>query len=201
MTTDSEFTGLIAGLEGQARQEREELTRWLLDRGFDVDQIRNALSPMLLLISRVYGDDGTLVSARDVAESSGVPLEFVQRLHRAAGLARVEDPGKAVYPRADAESVLSAAAAVGLGIDPDQVVLVVRLLMEGLTRAAVAMRQAGLQAVLRPGPTELELARAFEALARAAKPVVESMITDLTWLAMRHWFEAEAVSAAERAAG
>jgi adenylate cyclase len=201
MTTDSEFTGLIAGLQGQARQEREELARWLLDRGFAVDQIRNSLSPMLLLTSRVYGDDGTLVSARDVAESSGVPLELVQRLHRAAGLARVEDPDKAVYPRADAESVLSAAAAVGLGIDPDQVVLVVRLLMEGLTRAAVAMRQAGLQAVLRPGATELELAQAFEALAGDAKPVVEAMIRELTWLAMRHWFEAEAVSAAERAAG
>jgi adenylate cyclase len=58
-----------------------------------------------------------------------------------------------------------------------------------------------LQAVLRPGATELELAQAFEALARDAKPVVESMVRELTWLAMRHWFEAEAISAAERAAG
>jgi Adenylate cyclase regulatory domain len=35
MTAESEFTGLIAGLEGQARQEREDLARWLLDRGFN----------------------------------------------------------------------------------------------------------------------------------------------------------------------
>jgi len=27
MTAESEFTGLIAGLEGQARKEREELVR------------------------------------------------------------------------------------------------------------------------------------------------------------------------------
>jgi adenylate cyclase len=53
MTAESEFTGLIAGLEGQARQDREELARWLLDRGFDVDQIRNYLSPMLLLTRAV----------------------------------------------------------------------------------------------------------------------------------------------------
>lgn len=201
MTTDPEFMGLVDGLHGQARQEREELLRWLLGRGFDVDQIRNSLSPMLLPTNRVYGDDGTLVSARDVAESSGVPLDLIQRLHRAAGLARVDDPDKAVYARADAESVLPAAAAVSLGIDPDQVVLVERLLMEGLTRVAVAMRQAGLEVLLRPGATELELAKAFEALASAGKPVVDSMIKEATWLALRHWFETEAVSAAERAEG
>jgi adenylate cyclase len=201
MTTDSEFAGLVNGLTGQARQEREELVRWLLRRGFDVDQIRNSLSPMLLPTKRVYGDDGTLVSAREVAESSGVPLELIQRLHRAAGLARIEDPDKAVYARADAESVLPAAAAVNLGIEPDQVVLVVRLLVEGLTRAALAMRQAGVQALLRPGATELELAQAFEALASDGKSVVDAMIGELTRLALRHWFETEAISAAERAAG
>ena len=77
MTTDSKFSGLVDGLHGQARQEREELVRWLVDRGFHVDQIRNSLSPMLLPTNRVFGDDGTLVSARDVAESSGVPLELI----------------------------------------------------------------------------------------------------------------------------
>jgi len=75
----------------------------------------------------VYGDDGTLVSARTVADSSGAPLDLISRLHRAAGLARV-DPDKAIYARADAESILSAAALVDLGIDPEQVILVVRLL-------------------------------------------------------------------------
>ena len=45
-----------------------------------------------------------------------------------------------VYTRADAESILPAAAVVDHGIDPDHVVLVVRLLMEGLRRAAIAMR-------------------------------------------------------------
>jgi adenylate cyclase len=42
-----------------------------LDHGFDVDQVRNTPSPILLPANRVYGDDGTLVSARTVADSSG----------------------------------------------------------------------------------------------------------------------------------
>jgi hypothetical protein len=87
VTTDSKFSGLVYGLHGQARQEREELNLWLLDRGFDVDQVRNTLSPILLPANRVFGDDGTLVSARDVADASGVPLDLILRLHRSAGLA------------------------------------------------------------------------------------------------------------------
>jgi Adenylate cyclase regulatory domain len=175
VTTDSKFSGLVDGLHGQARQEREELILWLLDRGFDVDQVRNTLSPILLPANRVFGDDGTLVSARDVADASGVPLDLILRLHRAAGLAVVDDPDKALYTRADAESILPAAAVVDHGIDLDHVVLVVRLLMEGLTRAAVAMRQGGLQTLLRPGATEVELAEAFETLARDTQPMIDPM--------------------------
>jgi adenylate cyclase len=141
------------------------------------------------------------VSARDVANASGVPLELIQRLHRAVGLAVVDDPDKAVYPRADAESILPAAAAVAHGIDLDHVVLVARLLMEGLTRAAVAMREGGLQALLRPGATEVELAEAFETLASDTQPVIDPMIKELAWLALRHSFVTEAISAAERGAG
>jgi adenylate cyclase len=201
VTTDSKFSGLVDGLHGQARQEREELILWLLDRGFDVDQVRNTLSPILLPANRVFGDDGTLVSARDVADASGVPLDLILRLHRAAGLAVVDDPDKALYTRADAESILPAAAVVDHGIDLDHVVLVVRLLMEGLTRAAVAMRQGGLQTLLRPGATEVELAEAFETLARDTQPMIDPMIRELAWLALRHSFETEAISASERTAG
>jgi adenylate cyclase len=132
---------------------------------------------------------------------AGRRSKLILRLHRAAGLARLDDPDKAIYPRADAESILPAAAILDRGIDPDQGVLVVRLLMEGLTRVAVAMRQGGLQALLRPGATEVELAEAFEALARDTKPLIDPMIRELAWLALRHSFETEAVSAAERAAG
>jgi adenylate cyclase len=105
---DIESLGLLEHLDGRARQERAELITWLLDRGFDVDQIRNAFIPMLLPANRAIGDDGTSVSAREVSESNGVSLELLQRLHRAAGLVHVENPDALLRSRADAESVLSA---------------------------------------------------------------------------------------------
>ena len=63
------------------------------------------------------------------------------------------------------------------------------------------MRQGGLQALLTPGATEVDLAGAFEPLAGDMKPLIDSMIRELSWLALRHSFETEAVGAAERATG
>ena len=198
---DIEALGLLEDLQGRAREERSELIEWLLARGFDVDQIRSEFSPLLLPAIRMIGDDGVLVSPREVAESSGVSLELLQRLQRAAGLVGADDPDARVQSRADAESVLAAARLVDLGLDPAQVALTVRLLMDGLTGAAVTMRQAALHASLHPGATELELAQALEVLTHDAKPVLGPMVEALLRLALRHSVETEAISAVERIAG
>ena len=76
-----------------------------------------------------------------------------------------------------------------------------RLLMDGLTGAAVTLRQAALHASLHPGATELELAQAIELLARDGVPVLGPMVDALLRLAMRHSVETEAINVFERAAG
>ncbi|MHA7648661.1 adenylate/guanylate cyclase domain-containing protein [Mycobacterium sp. ML4] len=196
-----EALGLLDDLHGRARQERAELVRWLLGRGFNVDQIRGEFSPMLLPAIRMIGDDGALASPQEISDSSGVNLELLRRLHGAAGLVQSEDPDTRLLSRADAESVLGAARLVEVGLDPAQVTLIVRLLMDGLTGVAVMMRQAALQAALHPGATELELAQAFEVLAHDAEPLLGPMVGDLLRLALRHSFETEAINAFERATG
>jgi adenylate cyclase len=130
-----------------------------------------------------------------------VSLEVLQRLHRAAGLVHAHDPDARLQSRADAESVLAAARLIDLGLDPVQVVLIVRLLMDSLTGVAVAMRHAGLQALLHPGATELELAQAFEGLAHDAEPFLGPMVDALLRLALRHSFATEAINVFERATG
>jgi adenylate cyclase len=196
-----EALGLLEGLHGRVRRERADLAQWLLAQGFTPDQIRSAFSPMLLAANRMIGDDGSSVSAQQVSQSSGVNLELLQELHHAIGLVRTEDPDAVVQSRADAEAVLNAARLVDIGLDPAQVILIVRQLMDGLTGAAVMMRRAALQALLHPGATELELAKAFEALAHDAEPLLGPIAADLLRFALRHSFETEAISAFERAAG
>ena len=199
---DIEVLGLLDGLEGEARQERAELIAWLLDRGFELDHIRESVvAPLMLPANRVLGDDGEYVSAREICESTGVELELLQRLQRAIGLPRIEDPDAAVLPRADAEAATRAKFFLDVGIDPEDAVAVMRVLMEGLGHAAAMMREAALKTLLRPGASEIELAQATEEMARRALPMMAPMMDDLLRLELRHSVETEAVNAAERAAG
>ena len=198
---DLDASGLLDGLEGHARRERAELIAWLLDRGFSIENIRSALSPLLLPANRILGDDGTRVSAKELSESSGLSVELLQRLHRAVGLARVDDPTLAVLPRADAESVLPAAALMKAGFTADEMVLILRLLTDGLTHAAIVMRQTAISHLLQPGTSELELAQAAEALTDDTDPLLGPLIEGLLRLALRHTFQTEVINSTERASG
>jgi adenylate cyclase len=173
---DIEASGLLDGLEGKARAERAELIPWLLERGITVEQIRNAFAPMLLASRRVLGDDGTYVSARETSEKYGIDLELLQRIQHAMGLPTVDDPDAAVHMRADAEAAAFAQKFIDLGIEPDQLVQITRMLAEGLSRAAEVMRYAALATVLDPTATELEVAKNSEALVREAAPLLGPMI-------------------------
>ncbi|MBJ7338018.1 adenylate/guanylate cyclase domain-containing protein [Mycolicibacterium sp.] len=198
---DVEASGLLDGLEGTARAERAELIEWLSSRGFTHAQIGESFAPMLLATRRAMGDDGTLVSARQISEESGLDLALLERLMRAVGLPRVDDPDAVVLPKSDGEAFSSAQKFIDLGIAPDQVVLVLQVLAEGLTRAADVMRYAALAAVLKPGATELETAMASEALVEQVAPLLAPMIEDALRLQLMHIMETEAVTTNERAEG
>jgi adenylate cyclase len=193
--------GLLDGLEGDARTQRAELIPWLLDRGITVEQIRHEIAPALLAPRRVLGDDGQYVSAREISEQTGIDLELLQRLQCAMGLPSVDDPDAVVLPRADAAVVADAQRFIELGLDPDQIVLISRVLAEGLGRAAEVMRYAALAAVLTPGATELQIAQASEQLVAAVTPLIGPMIQDMLFVQLRHALETEAVNASERAEG
>lgn len=196
-----EASGLLDGLDEQTRAERAELIPWLIDRGVTLEQIRHEISPMLLAPRRLVGDDGSYVSAREISEKTGIDLELLQRLQRAMGLPTVEDPDAVVHLRADAEAVSFAQRFIELGIAPDQIVQITRLLAEGLERAAEVMRYAGLATVLRPGATELEIAQGSEELVAEVGPLLGPTISEMLFVQLRHVMASEAVSASERAEG
>ena len=192
---------LLEGLEGTARTERAELIEWLLGQGITADEIRTANPPLLLATRHLMGDDGTYVSAREISERYNVDLELLQRIQRAIGLVRVDDPDAVVHMRADGEAAAHAQRFVELGLDPDQMVLTVRVLAEGLSRAAEVMRYTALSAIMRPGATELEIAKGSKALVSQIAPMLGPMIQNMLFMQLRHMMETEAVNAAERAAG
>lgn len=198
---DLEASGLLDGLEGKARAERAELIPWLIERGVSLEQIRGTSAPMMLASRRVIGDDGQYVSAREAAAKAGVDVDLFQRMQRAMGLPRVEDPDAAVFLRADAESAKFTREFLDAGIKPDELLQITRLLGDGLSRAAEAMRHAALAAVIQPGATELEIAQASEVLVGNVAPLLGPMIEEVLLLQLRHAIETEAVNATERAEG
>lgn len=198
---DRTIDDLLEGLEGTARTERAELVRWLFEQGITAEEIRATNPPLLLATRHIIGDDGTYVSTREISETHGIDLGLLQRVQRAIGLVRVDDPDAVVHMRADGEAAAFSQKFVELGLDPDHVVLVVRVLAEGLSRTAEVMRYSALSAIMRPGATELEIAQASKALVTEIAPMLGPMIQNMLFMQLRHMMETEAVNAAERAAG
>jgi adenylate cyclase len=192
---------LLDGLTGLERRDRTELVGWLLDRGFEVDQIGASLTPMMLPANRVMGDDGVYVSTREMSRLAGIDVELLQQLMRAAGLPRIDDLDAAVVPWADAEAVARAKYLVDIGLDPAEAIAAVKVLAEGVRRVAATMREPAFRLVVKPGISEVEFAQAAEAVARASVPFAGQLVAGLLMAQFRHIFETEAISAAERAAG
>jgi adenylate cyclase len=198
---DVNIDDLLDGLAGPARTERAELVTWLLEQGISSEEIRTTDPPLLLASRHLIGDDGTYVSTREMSESHGIDMELLQRVQRAIGLARVDDPDAAVHMRADGEAAAYAQKFVDVGLSPDQVVAVVRVLAEGLSNAAEVMRYTALAAILKPGATELQIAQGSKLLVSQIAPLLGPMIQHMLLLQLRHTMETEAVNAGERAAG
>jgi adenylate cyclase len=199
--SDTGMKALLEGLAGDARRDRAELIAWLLDRGFTSDQIGSSLTPMMLPANRVMGDDGVCVSARELAQAHEIDLGLLQQLMRAAGLPRIDDPDAAVIDRADAEAAAHAKYLLDMGLDAAEAVAAVKVLTEGLRRAALMMRKPAFRVLAQRGASEIEFAQAAEAAARASVPLSRQLVAGLLLTQYRHMFEAEAISAAEREAG
>ena len=194
-------TGLLDGLDAANRTERAELVGWLLEQGFSVEQIRRESAPTLLPARRALGDDGSYVSAREMSETYGIDVELLQRIEQALGLSRADDPDAAIQLRADAEAAARQQQLVEIGLDADRVILMVRRLAEGLSRAVPATRYAVMSAVLRPGITELEIATTYEAVVRRVAPLLGPLISDILFVHLRRSVEGEQLNASERASG
>jgi len=192
---------LLDGLTGEARTERAELIAWLLEQGISAEEIHDSFAPMLLPARRSVGDDGSYLSAREISEQSGLDIDQLIAFQHALGLPVLDDPDAPQFMRPDGDPAVHIKQLLDRGIDPDQMLTVVRVLAEGLSHAAEVMRSAALGAVLHPGATELEVAKSSHALVDAVAPTLGPLIQDMLFLQLRHAAETEAVNASERAEG
>ena len=82
--------GLLDGLQGEERAQREKLLTRLLDDGFTEEDLRRAVKEnrlALLPVDRVLGGTYT---ATEIEERSGLPASNVIRIRRILGLPQPE---------------------------------------------------------------------------------------------------------------
>ena len=199
---DFEAEGLLEGLEGDARDERLRLLRYLAADGVTLEELRSAVATgthMFLAAERLVGG-GAKYTPREVAEQTGLGLEFMTALWRANGFP-ANDPGERVLSDADLAQAQNARAFRDVGVPDEDMVEIGRILSQGMSRAAEAMRALVLKLTLRPGLNEHDLAIEYTELVGRLMPLVGPLVTQLMNAHLRQMAQTEAINMAEIASG
>ncbi len=194
--------GLLDGLEGEARAERLALLEQLADEGVPLSELRRTTASgtiIFLPADRVIVGSKRYTAA-EVAELSGVELDFLVAARRAMGLP-IPEHDEAVYTEAELESAARTLLAREAGISDEDILDLLRVLGRGLSQAAESLRALPLKLVLEPGISERDLAGRYAQAAAQLYPLVDPMLSNVLALHLRDATQSEVVSALERSGG
>jgi adenylate cyclase len=200
---DWEAEGLLEGLEDDdARKARRDLLDHLHEQGCDVDELRDAVKEdrlVLLPVERLLAGEATYTQ-RDLAEESGFELEQLAAFRQSLGLP-VPDPDACVFTDEDLETAKDAASLAEAGFPLEETLDVTRVLGTGMSRYAEALRVLFAQAIIKPGDSEIELARRLAETAGELMPLSSRMLDHVFLLHMRQLLRTDYISLAERTSG
>jgi adenylate cyclase len=196
--------GLLDGLEGAERREREALLRRLASEGTSLAELRRATESGALIFlptdRLLVGDER--YTQDQIAELSGVEREFLEAARRAMGLPIPEaDSAEAIYSDAELESARQIKRARDAGVANEDILELSRVLGRALSQVAEALRRVPLKRVLEPGISEYELAQRYAAAVKQLHPLVEPLLSNALTLYLRQTTQIEVVSAMERSGG
>ncbi len=200
---DWEAEGLLDGCaDDRALAARRALLDKLHGDGVPVEELRRAAAEdrlALLPVERLLQSESRY-TAREIAEQSGLELEFFQDQRRALGLA-VPEPDERVYGEPDLE-----AAKLGLeyrraGLPDEEALEVQRVLGRGMARYAEAVRTLVGQSAIEGGTDEHALGARLEELSRLLLPLAGPWLEHVFSLHLREMLRRDAVTAEQLAAG
>jgi adenylate cyclase len=167
--------GLLDGLEGEERAAREKLLQLLSDEGCSPEELEAAVAEdrlALLPVERVLGGKYT---ATEIEERTGLPAKMLLRLRRVLGLPEA-DPDDRVFGDEDIEMAQSTRRFLEIGLPEQSIAEITRVLGEAMARLAATTAAAFVEAFLKPGDSEFDVATRFADLAREMTPTLHPVL-------------------------
>ena len=153
----------------------------------------------LLPVERLLGADQRY-SQQEIAEQSGLELDYLQATRRALGLP-VPPPDAQVLGEKDLEAAKIGARLKEAGFDDEGMLESTRVLGRGMARYAEAIRTLGASSLLAGGSDERELGRRFAAAAEALLPLTGPWLEYVFALHLRQVLRTDAVTFEEMTTG
>ena len=200
---DWEAEGLLEDCaDDAAREARRALLERLHADGVPLEDLRQAAEEerlALLPVERLLSSEARY-TAREIAEQSGLDLEFFRGQQRALGLV-VPDPDERAYGERDLESARMGNQYRQVGLPDEEAMEVQRVLGRGMARYTEAIRALIGQTFLAGGTDENELAQRLEGVSRALLPLAGPWLEYVFGLHMREALRQEVITAEQLATG
>ena len=191
------------GLEDSALSARLELLEELVAAGYSLDELKEAARSgrlVLLPLDRALGGASPSLTAVEIAEKSGLPLELLRRLWRALGLAEAGDD-EVAYGERDLEAAKAVAQFHTAGLDEDSLVLISQVIGQGASRLSESLREIVGEALLEAGDTEHALALRYGQAAEYMVPMLTPVLGYVLGVHLREQIKADVMYQEELATG
>jgi adenylate cyclase len=201
MNWDAE--GLLEGLEDDAaRAARERLLDELHAGGMGLEELRRTVAEDKLVLAPVARalSSQARYTAREIAERTGVELEFLIASRRALGLP-VPDLDERVYGDTDLEATELGTLHRQAGFADEDALEVARVLGQGMARYAEATRALVAHTFIEPGLDEYELAHRYRAVAEQLLPLAGPWLEHVFALHLQQVLRSDALTQEQRRAG
>ena len=192
----------MTGLGGEQADARLRLLHRLFDAGLELEDLREAVNEDRLVIlpaEQALGGEASL-SARELCERTGMPLDYFLSIRRAHGLA-ASDPDERVYAERDIEAARIMAGFYAADFDQEGMLEAARVLGRGMAQLADALGTLFGRTFIRAGVTEDELGLRNAQAAREMLPQVTPILEYALRQHMRERLRHQAVSQAMLEAG
>ena len=197
---DFAASGLLDGLEDEDRAARERLLHRLVEEGYTLEQLEQAVREdrlPLLLVDRVLGGRYT---ANELEKRTGLGAAQLLRIRRLLGLpeAAADDP---VFGEEEVGAAESTRLFLDVGLSEAAIGEISRVLGEGMARLAATTAAAFVDAFLEPGDSEEEVAQRFASVAEQLIPAIDPVLVAAYKQHLAEAVRRGVLSRAEREAG